>query len=214
MNLLAIDSSAKILSIAVSNGDKIHYMETDAGMKHSALVMGCIDDLMKEAKLKPNDLNGVLCMGGPGSFTGLRIGYSICKGLALSLSIPFAPVSALECISYNHEGNVLSVIESRKNAWYCAFFKDGIRQTPDMELGTEEIIKQIGEEITIKGYGAFSFYNSLPADLREKIILKNENMGYAKEIIYIAKKSNIFNNDNSVFLYSGPDYIRDAQTGN
>jgi len=220
MNLLSIDSSSTILSVAVSSGKNIHYKETDEGMKHSELAMDFIDSMMKEASLKPCDLNSVLCMGGPGSFTGLRIAYSIAKGLALSLSIPFAPVPTLDCIAYQNEENkgdaILAVIESRKNACFYSFFKDNLRLTEDKEadyLQIAEEIKNFKEKIILKGHSSAFFYDFLPVNLKEKIIFNYKNKGFAKEIIYIAQKQNILDNMNTAFLSSGPEYVRlsDAQ---
>jgi len=169
---------------------------------------------MKKASLKPGDLNAVLCMGGPGSFTGLRLGYSIAKGLALSLSIPFAPVPTLECIAQRQEQNItLPVIEARKNAYFYAFFSGKTRLTQDRDADVSQIageIKQYGEKITLTGTGAAMLYDSLPKELRENIILNYEKKGYAREIIYIAKDKRIMDNDNTVYLYSGPEYIRET----
>ena len=220
MNLLAIDSAAQILSVAVSKGDEIFYMETDALMRQSELVMGFIDNLMKQAALKPCDLNGVLCMGGPGSFTGLRIGYSIAKGLALSLSIPFAPVPTLDCIVSKLKDNCdasanpylqLAVIQARKNAYFYAFFRGGERLTSDADAAPDQIaeeISQFDEQIIMTGPGSALLYDSIQFDLRKNIKLENKTGGYAKEIIFIAKKLNMPDNGSTVSLFSGPEYIR------
>jgi tRNA threonylcarbamoyladenosine biosynthesis protein TsaB len=222
MNLLAVDSFGSILSVAVVRADEIFYTETEAGTKHSEIVMDRIDEQMKKASLKPADLNAVLCMGGPGSFTGLRIGYSIAKGLALSLSIPFAPIPTLDCIALTHNtacpenGLVVPVIEARKNAWFFTVYRGSTRLINDMDAVSDEIAeiicekkKERDEKINLTGPGAQSLYNSLPeGSVKSQISPIFEKRGYARELIYIAKSRNIFNNDNSKFLYSGPEYIR------
>jgi len=216
MNLLAIDSSSTILSVAVAKGQKLFLKESDTSMKHSELVVCFIDSLMKDASLKPSDLNGVLCMGGPGSFTGLRIGFSIAKALALSLSIPFAPVPTLDCIAVCRNGEnegeiVLAVIESRKNACFYAFFKDGARLTDDKEANYPQIaqeIKNFNEKIILTGPSSALFYDFLPLDLRKNIFFNYKSKGFAGEIIHIAQKRNIIDNVSTEFLYSGPLYVR------
>jgi len=217
MNLLAIDSSTPFLSIAVSRADEIFCVETEAGVKHSELVMDCIDGQMKKASLKPDELNGVLCMGGPGSFTGLRIGYSIAKGLALSLSLPFAPIPTLDCIAFSvcPDGLVLPVIEARKNSYFFSMYRSGIRLTNDTDATAGEIAalitekKESDEKITLIGPGAEVLYNNLPEGFENGSIFPIcEKHGYARELIYIAKNRKILHNDNRVFLYSGPEYIR------
>ena len=238
-NILAIDTFSSILSVALMSNGNLHYTEINEGLKHSELVMDCIDSQMKTAGLKPGDLDGVLCMGGPGSFTGLRIGYSIAKGLALSLSIPFAPVPTLECISLPpppsspsspssppssplpprsprlcvsaRDSCQLAVIEARKNACFYAFFRGGSRLTPDKDGDYSQIageIERFGEEITLTGPGSALLYDFLPLELKKTTILKNENKGYAKELILVAQNRNILDNVNNEYLYSGPEYIR------
>jgi len=217
MNLLAIETAASILSVAVSKNEEIFISETIAGTRHSELVMELIDSQMKKADLLPKDLNGILCMGGPGSFTGLRIGYSIAKGLALSLSIPFAPVPTLECIVYGElskQGVTLAVIEARKNAYFNAFFKDGNRLTEDKDSEllqiTDEIAQYVkeGQKITLTGYGSRVLYETLSENLKANITLVNENKGYVKELIAIAENKKLFSNDCTANLFSGPEYIR------
>jgi tRNA threonylcarbamoyladenosine biosynthesis protein TsaB len=217
MKLLAIETAASILSVAAANDKEIFLSEAEAGTRHSELVMELIDSQMKKTRLLPKDLNGILCMGGPGSFTGLRIGYSIAKGLALSLSIPFAPVPTLECIVNNErfkQGLTLAVIEARKNAYFYAFFKNGQRITEDKDSNILQITDDVnryvknGQQIILTGYGSNVIYESLPEKIKDNITLFFENKGYAKELIDIAENKKIFSNDCTAHLYSGPEYIR------
>jgi len=225
MNLLAIDTACSILSVAVARENEIFYFETEAGVRHSELVMDCIESQMKKALLKPEDISGILCMGGPGSFTGLRIGFSTAKGLALALSRPFAAIPTLDCIAWRtineqKEKLTLAVIEARKNAYFYTFYSDGKRLKPDEDAGITEITREIEKYqktepgIALTGPGADSLYDLLPQELKKNLRLDYEKRGFAKELISIAKKQNILDNVVSAFLYSGPEYIRktDAET--
>jgi len=214
MNLLAIDASCSVLSVAVAKDRDFYYSQTEAEMKHSQLVMEIINSQMEKAELKPADLNGVLCMGGPGSFTGLRIGFSIAKGLALSLSIPFVPVPTLECIAYSAIGLSLPVIQARKDAFFYAIFNDGRRITEDTDGAlvqiTELIIKNTHEnkKINITGPAAAEIYGILPEEIKPHCICSCNSKGYAAELIKLANNKNLFYTDNTAYLYSGPEYIR------
>jgi len=215
MNLIAIDSSHSILSVAVSRAEEIYFEETDAGAKHSELVMELIDRQMKKARLSPFDLDGVLCMGGPGSFTGLRIGYSIAKGLALSLSIPFASVPTLDCMAFPCRGRslILAAVEARKNTFFYAFYR-GDKPVPRAvfeDAQASRIALDIGrfkEKVTLTGTGAASLYGSFSAETKKSVELRVQNKSYSREIIAIAKIRKIMDNDNTAFLFSGPEYIR------
>jgi tRNA threonylcarbamoyladenosine biosynthesis protein TsaB len=224
MNLLAIDTSCSILSAAVCHGEEVHYTETDAGIRHSELVMGCIDSLMKKACLNVKNLEGVLCMRGPGSFTGLRIGYSIAKGLALSHSIPFIAIPTLDCIAFSHQEScllpstivhrVLPVIQARKSSWFFSIYQGEKCLFPPVDAVESQIAAEIMKnneiyknDIILSGPGAVSLYASLPQKLKESLIPVFETRGYAKELISIAKKNNLLDN-NIGYLYSGPEYFK------
>jgi tRNA threonylcarbamoyladenosine biosynthesis protein TsaB len=215
LNLLAIDTACYTISIAVSSECGIFYAETEAGLRHSEIVMDIIDNQMKKASLAPSGLDGVVCMGGPGSFTGLRIGYSIAKGLALSLSVPFAAVPTLDCMASRHNGLVLSVIEARKKSWFFSVYQGEKKIIPAVEAAaiqiSDEIIKITeteNEKMILTGSGAASLFSSLSQEAKKHIIYNNESRGYAKELVAVVKKQNLLNNDNSAILYSGPEYIR------
>jgi tRNA threonylcarbamoyladenosine biosynthesis protein TsaB len=216
MNLLAIDSSHFILSAAVSTGDEIYCEETKADMKHSELVMELIDSQMKKARLLPDDLDGVLCMGGPGSFTGLRIGYSIAKGLALSLSIPFASVPTLDCMAFPCRGRplILAAMEAGKNTFYYALYR-GDKPEPQTLLCEDAQASRIAlamerysEKIILTGTGAASLYGLFSEETKKNVELDFQNRGYSRELIAVAKMRKIMDNDNTAFLYSGPEYIK------
>ncbi|MCL2211531.1 MAG: tRNA (adenosine(37)-N6)-threonylcarbamoyltransferase complex dimerization subunit type 1 TsaB [Treponema sp.] len=220
MKLLAIDSFSTILSVALSNGEVMHFTQVDAGMRQSELVMGFIDSLCKEAGLKPKDLQGVLCMEGPGSFTGLRIGYSIAKALALSLSIPFTAIPVFDCVTRSLKDSyknsvVLTLTDARKNAWFYAFFRDDKRLLDDGDGDYSQIINELNsfkdqgnDKIILAGPGAVTFYKAIPCDQKENYLLKNHESGFAKELIIIAREKNIFERDNIEYLFSGPEYLR------
>jgi tRNA threonylcarbamoyladenosine biosynthesis protein TsaB len=214
MNLLAIDAACSVLSVAVLRGKDFFYAQTEAGMKHSELVMDIINTQTEKAGLKPAELNGILCMGGPGSFTGLRIGFSIAKGLALSLCIPFVPVPTLECIAFSALGVSIPVIQARKNAFFFALFEDGKRITEDRDGSISQISEVIlkntreNKKINITGPAADDVYNDLPEELKSFCIFSRNNKGYAAELINIAKNKDLFYTDNTAYLYSGPEYIR------
>jgi tRNA threonylcarbamoyladenosine biosynthesis protein TsaB len=94
--ILALDTATAILSLALEAGERRWYREIDAGLGHSELLVETADSLLKGAGLGPGDLEALACMGGPGSFTGLRIGFSAAKGLALGLDLPLIACPTLD----------------------------------------------------------------------------------------------------------------------
>ncbi|MCL2138133.1 MAG: tRNA (adenosine(37)-N6)-threonylcarbamoyltransferase complex dimerization subunit type 1 TsaB [Treponema sp.] len=218
MNLLAIDTASEKFSAAVNAGGETWLFQADAGLRHSELLMDGIDNLMNKAALQPSDLSGVLCMGGPGSFTGLRIGFSAAKGLALSLGIPFAPVPTLECMAWPFSSlplPVMPVIDAKQGAFFCALFYKGSRLCPDMDAKPAAIAQKIADEsqALLLGPGAALLHErlmSLPIDdaLKNRIFLgKDLTWGNAETLLRIAHEKNIFSGFTPDYS-SGPVYLR------
>ncbi|HAL65703.1 MAG TPA: tRNA (adenosine(37)-N6)-threonylcarbamoyltransferase complex dimerization subunit type 1 TsaB, partial [Bacteroidales bacterium] len=99
-NLLCIESSTSICSVAlVSNGDLIGLEETQDKNAHSARLTVLIEKILNDNRLKAKQLNAVAMSRGPGSYTGLRIGASVAKGLCFALNIPLIAVSTLQAMA-------------------------------------------------------------------------------------------------------------------
>ena len=217
MNILALDSSFEVLSLALASKNEVFYTEVDSGMRHSELMMECADWLLKKAGLNPNDLNLVVCMKGPGSFTGLRIAYSAGKGLSLALGIPLRTVPTLDCIAYPFSAFpflVIPVIDAKKGCFFSALYRDGKILTDYMDLTPEALGFEIkknrkseDEPIVLTGPGAELLFSSLPTILETKKIIFDPNFrkGKARELLTIAKGIIIEKQEEPD---SGPLYIR------
>jgi tRNA threonylcarbamoyladenosine biosynthesis protein TsaB len=225
MNILALDTACPVFSAALATDTGNWYFEADAGMRHSELLMELIDTLFKYAGLDPPALDFTVCMKGPGSFTGLRIGYAAAKGLALALSIPFAAVSTLDCIAFPHSawpGIVVPVIDAKKTCFFSAFYRYGERISPYMDEKAEkiaEIFNELSEKETQKQENTENVLLTGPgAEIALAVLSKllpeiklftdpNGKKGRAYELLTIAKTRDLFNND-SIDIFSGPDYLR------
>jgi tRNA threonylcarbamoyladenosine biosynthesis protein TsaB len=95
--ILLIETSGKTCSIALADKEKcISFREqTSANFKHAELVNLYIEEVLEEAKITPDKLSAIAVSGGPGSYTGLRIGTSSAKGLCYALDIPLIVVDTL-----------------------------------------------------------------------------------------------------------------------
>jgi len=217
MNLLAIDTATEQFSVALAADTGTWLFEVDAGLRHSELVMDTIDMLMGKAALKPQDLSGVVCMEGPGSFTGLRIGFAIAKGLALSLGIPFAAIPTLDCLAWPFSawpGIVVPALDAKKGAFFCALYRGGKRLCPHMDAAPNEIARILADtpspgQILLTGPGAPLLYEKIytPETKLEINPGKGLRWGNAQTLLQIARETNCItqcNTDPSC----GPVYIR------
>ena len=84
MNILAVDTAGKTAAVAVLRDDVLLYeAQCNNGLTHSETLLPMIDTALKAAGLTVDDLDVLGVTNGPGSFTGLRIGLAVVKGLAL-----------------------------------------------------------------------------------------------------------------------------------
>lgn len=172
MNVLAIDCSGDILSVGVGRsmdaestgirpqkpkhpfreelghkpapGSGFVELSIDAGFRHAERVMGAVDHCLSEAGLDPGDLDLLACAGGPGSFTGLRIGLSTIKGLALGLGKPFVLVPTLDAIAAGWEGAapiVVPVLDARRSRFYYAVYESGRLAAGPFDDGFESMVR-------------------------------------------------------------------------
>jgi tRNA threonylcarbamoyladenosine biosynthesis protein TsaB len=127
--LLHIETCTKMCSVALSeNGKLIDFIENDAdNYIHGEYLTVFIEDILAKNKLLPNQLAGVSFSSGPGSYTGLRIGLSVAKGLCFALSIPLISVSTLKILaSLGKEkypnSTLVPMLDARRNEVYCEIF--------------------------------------------------------------------------------------------
>jgi len=131
MYILHIETSTKICSVALSNGEQLMGWEDQAeGMNHASLLAPMIRRIFEQVKISAGDLGAVSVSSGPGSYTGLRVGSSTAKALAYSLKIPLISVPTLETLStavvntFGVTGSILPMIDARRDEVYSALYND------------------------------------------------------------------------------------------
>ena len=127
MKILALETSAKAVSAAVSKDGKIlasGYQDT--GLTHSRTLMPIVEAMLKNAELVPADLDAIAVAVGPGSFTGIRIGVAAAKGLAFAVDKPVIGISTLAAMARNvsfADGLVVCAMDARRHQVYNALFE-------------------------------------------------------------------------------------------
>jgi tRNA threonylcarbamoyladenosine biosynthesis protein TsaB len=98
--ILLIETSTPICSVALAKGAEVLAVrENHEGLSHAKLAAIFVEEIMKEAGVNLSDLNAVAISKGPGSYTGLRIGVSVAKGLCYALNKPLIAVSSLQALA-------------------------------------------------------------------------------------------------------------------
>ena len=127
--LLHLETCTKMCSVALSeNGKLIDCIENDAeNYIHGEYLTVFIEEILSKNQLLPNQLAGVSFSSGPGSYTGLRIGLSVAKGLCFALSIPLISVSTLKVLALTGKekypnSTLVPMLDARRNEVYCEIF--------------------------------------------------------------------------------------------
>ena len=153
MKILAFDSTAKAASVALSeNGRLLGLYTIDNGLTQSELLLPMAEDLLKSLKLDFSDVDLYCASVGPGSFTGVRIGVSLVKGLAFGKDTPCVEVSTLEALAENLaglRGYIVPCMDARRGQVYTAIFSsDGMGLTRVMEdtaISIDELAERLGK---------------------------------------------------------------------
>ena len=151
MKILCLDSTAKVATAAILSDERVLAEYTvDGTRSHSELMLPMLRSLLGSTGLTPDEIDLFACTVGPGSFTGVRIGVSVIKGIAFGRGKPCAAVSTLEALAENTvglSGLICPVMDARRAQVYNALFerRDGVlrRLTPDRAIGLSEL----GEEL-------------------------------------------------------------------
>ena len=135
MKILAIDTSSKICSVAITEDkQKIIELHSDDEKTHSVKLMPMVDEAFKSTNLTLDNIDLLVCSVGPGSFTGVRIGIATMKAFADAKGIPVVQVSSLEGLAYNViNGNIsatqlastlfCSLIDANNDNVYCGLYQ-------------------------------------------------------------------------------------------
>lgn len=132
-SILAIETSTPACSVALVVGDAKFFRYSEEPRSHTRLIMGMIDDVLREAGITVDGLDAVAVTVGPGSFTGLRIGFSTAQGLAFGADIPVIPVSTLQVMAQTYRRKyaadmgssytVMTLLDARMGEFNCAVYQ-------------------------------------------------------------------------------------------
>ena len=126
MKLLAIDSSGLTATVAlVDENVTIASYTVNHKKTHSVTLLPMIDEIIKMAEMQLEEVDGIAVSGGPGSFTGLRIGIATAKGLGLALDKPLIHIPTAEGLAYQvygFEGLICPIMDARRNQVYTGLY--------------------------------------------------------------------------------------------
>lgn len=141
-NIIHIETSTEVCSVALSSDGVVKFHRQDfEGPSHAALLGGFVQDCIAFARDNNIELHAVAVSGGPGSYTGLRIGVSEAKGLCFGLDLPLIAVSTLELlcctamfrVDVEPDALICPMIDARRMEVYAAVYDECLQ--PVMPVG-------------------------------------------------------------------------------
>ena len=137
--ILNIETSSKNCSVCLSSkGNLVTSFDLeDEAYRHSELLASSIQNILNENNLDVSDLSAVSVGKGPGSFTGLRIGFSVAKGLCYPHNIDLIGISSLKIIAnsvINENKNIISLIKDKGQHYYISKYSNDLKEVVEPKI--------------------------------------------------------------------------------
>ena len=153
MNVLAIDSSGTVASVAIMNADDlVGEFTIHNKLTHSQTLLPMIDAVFSMSGLRIQDMDAVAVSAGPGSFTGLRIGAATAKGLCQAAGLPIIPVPTLEALAFHMSDTnslVCPIMDARRNQVYTGIYRFKDKKPHEIleqcAMSMDDLIEKINE---------------------------------------------------------------------
>lgn len=225
MKILGVESSAVSASVAVLEDGKIISLQyINTGLTHSQTLMPMVNTALNNVNLSVEDIDYLAVSKGPGSFTGVRIGVSVVKGLGFVKDMKCVPVSTLEVIAEplsSSNSYVVSVMDARCNQFYTASFvsRNGelIRLCDDRAISADELkadLLKLGDKpIVLTGDGTNVAYSALSSEVHNIIKADISVMYQSASALTAAAYKMLLKDEDSALPVSDvlPDYLRLSQ---
>jgi len=160
MIVLGIETATPVCSVGlVRDQDVLAEVSEDAGRRHSVVLVDMIDRALEDVPLSRDKIEGVAISAGPGSFTGLRIGMGLAKGICLASDIPLAVVSTLEGLvaaSGVTDTMICGCLDARHDELYSGVYQSGssgmCSVQADEARSVQDLIAKLGPDTVVVGY--------------------------------------------------------------
>ena len=170
MKYLFIDSATTNLVVAIINDGKIVYIyNNNDNHDTSSKMMPVLAEAFDKAELKPQDIDKIFAVTGPGSFTGIRVGLTVAKTMAYTLNIPIVPISSLEVMASGNGGTAL--INARRGYVFAGTYDNDLNNVyPDSYVLMNDSLAK-----PYISYDSFDFETLKPNIDVLKVVKKYEN---------------------------------------
>lgn len=215
---LHIESSSTVCSVCLSEDQKILGLkEIDNGYTHAENLHVFIYDLLNSCSILPKQLHAISVSSGPGSYTGLRIGFSAAKGLCFALKIPLITIDTLKILSVEAKNKISSpgllcpMIDAKRMEVYSALFDFDLNTIlPSQPVIVDESnidFFQSNQPIYFFGDGMNKSKELFSKQIEKAHFIENIKAS-SKNMIQLAFEKYIENQFENI-AYSEPNYLKD-----
>ncbi len=214
MNLIALETSTRLISVALWRDGKITERSHDQPNAGSALILPWVRELLAESGIALSALDGIAFGSGPGGFTGLRLACGVAQGLAYGSDLPVVGVGSLEALALaSGEHHVYACIDARMNEVYSAAYQtvDGLPLEMLAPAVTPPASVPLPEGCNWVGCGdGFAAYNLLLRERLENVLasVRPEVMPTAAAVATLAAPR-FARGEGTAALHAAPQYVRD-----
>ncbi|MDI6739069.1 MAG: tRNA (adenosine(37)-N6)-threonylcarbamoyltransferase complex dimerization subunit type 1 TsaB [Candidatus Edwardsbacteria bacterium] len=193
MNILAIDTSTSWLTIVCGDQTAIRgKFSENIGNQHSEKLVGAAELLLEKSGLKLSDVGLAGVVTGPGSFTGLRVGISFVKGLAMALGIKTIGLNTLDALAHAASGlkatRVSPMIDARRGQVYAALYNvenDSCKRISDYTAaGPEDWMKMLPNNTLLYGSGTETYQDLIKEQYGHLKLLEKNIASPCPESLY------------------------------
>ncbi len=187
--ILAVETSGRCGSVAlVTSGECLAEYSLNTKLTHSRRLLLVIEELLLRTELDLSQLSGLAVSLGPGSFTGLRIGLSTIKGLAMATELPMIGVPTLDALAFQLPFvslPICAIMDARKKEIFAAFYrwqKDGRLAKTSGHLAVDPyiLIKNITEPTLFIGDGIKTYGELLREHLGKRALFAPSETCFAR----------------------------------
>lgn len=218
MRILAIDTAISCITLAARNDDKTAVLSLDVGMHQSEKLLPAISYVLEQVQTDASGLDCCILIEGPGSFTGLRLGFAAVKALQLAVQCPVYGMTSLDAYALPYQtwnGRILVGIDAKKQRYYAAMYTNGsvTNQPEDADINTIITwITQGTDPILITGPDAIQLHETLiQAGVATSLTCFPSTYQTTAGILLQRAEYLMKNDGEPLSVYAGPVYLRKSE---
>lgn len=222
MKILGIESSSLVASAAIVTDDILTAEYTVNFKKtHSQTLLPMIDEIVRMTETELETIDAIAVSGGPGSFTGLRIGSATAKGLGLALKKPLIHIPTVDAMAWNlwgARGLVCPIMDAKRNQVYTGIYRmenglEAVKEQCAMDMGAlAEELNRLGEPVIFLGDGVPVYKEIIEECVKVPVAFAPAHLNRQRAAAVAALGAIYFaEGKTETAAEHGPDYLRKSQ---